>query len=235
MFKPLPVLTALTLVALAVLIGLGVWQLERRAEKHALIAQIAARAAAAPAPIELLVATGRYAAYRRATAEGAFVHPAEAYVYAPLSDPTRPGFKVLTPFRLASGGTVLVDRGWVPEALRAPYLRQSGQIDKEIEIAGTLRPSASVNTFTPPPDLDKKIFYARDSAAIAKLLGTTLATPLILEASTGTPGGPEPVASTVDLPDNHLQYALTWFALALVLLIVYLRLHYVRGLLRLPR
>jgi len=235
MFKPLPVLTAATLLALAVLIGLGVWQVQRRAEKHALLDQIASRASAAPAPVEMLFATGKYAAYRHATAQGTFDHRVEAFVYAPQADPPRPGYKVITPFQLASGGTILVDRGWVPTDLKDPARRQKGQVAGEIEVAGTLQPSSRPNAFTPPPEAANHTFYARDSAAIAKALGISLASPLVLEASTAKKGGPEPLPSQLEIPDNHLQYALIWFALAVVLVIVYLRFHYVRGLLRFSR
>src|SRR5262245_21403804 len=99
MFRPFPILTAATIVALAILIGLGVWQLQRRAEKHALLDQIAARESAGAAPVEILFATGDYAAFRHATALGTFDHAKEAYVFAPRADggPPRQGFRVLTP------------------------------------------------------------------------------------------------------------------------------------------
>ena len=235
-FRPLPVLTAFTLLALAILIGLGAWQLQRRAEKHELIDQIAARAGAGPAPVEILFATGKYATYRHATAYGAFDHTREAYVYWPRAEPPRPGFKVVTPFHLVSGATILVDRGWVDETSKAPDRRAKGQVADELELTGTLQPSARPNTFTPPPDLANRTFYARDTTAIAKALGISLSNPVVVfEASTSVPGGPEPLESKLEIPDNHLQYALTWFALAVVLLIVYLRLHYVRDRLRFSR
>lgn len=234
MFRPLPVLTVATIAALAVLIGLGTWQLQRRAEKHALLDQIAARTNAAPAPVEILFATGDYAAFRKATARGTFDHARESYVYAPRSDggPTRQGFKVLTPFDLASGGTILVDRGWVGEAEKQPAMRAKGQVKGEHDVAGTLRPPAVPGTFTPPPDLTQRTFYVRDAPAIAKAAGVTLLRPLILEATTRVEGGPEPLSSQINIPDNHLNYALTWFSLGLVLVVIYLRYHVVRGRLK---
>jgi surfeit locus 1 family protein len=234
MFRPLPILTVATLAALTVLIGLGIWQLQRRAEKHALLDQIAARANAAPAPVEILFATGDYAAFRSATATGVFDHAKESYVYAPRADDgsTRPGFKVLTPFNLASGGTILVDRGWVAESEKQPATRAKGQVKGEHEVAGTLRPPAVPGTFTPPPDFSRRTFYVRDAPAIAKAAGITLLRPLILEATTRVDGGPEPLPSQINIPDNHLNYALTWFSLGLVLTVIYLRYHYDRGRLR---
>ena len=237
MFRPLPGLTVATLVALAILIALGVWQLERRAEKHALLDQIAQRMNAPAAPVEILLASGAYAAQRAATAKGTFDHAAEVFVYAPRSDdsPARPGFRVVTPLHLDSGGTILVDRGWIPSERKSPASRKLGQTEGETEIAGRLRPPAAPGTFTPAPDLKARTFYQRDSAAIAKAVGVRLSSPLVLEATTHVVGGPEPIPSLLNIPDNHLQYALTWFSLAVVLVVVYLRLHAVQGRLRLRR
>ena len=231
MFRPLPGLTVATLIALAILIGLGTWQLQRRAEKHALLDQIADRMHAGPAPIEILLASGAYAAHRAATARGAFDHASEAFVYAPRSDEGKegPGFRVLTPFHPDSGGTLLVDRGWVAAARKAPETRKKGQIEGEVDIAGILRPSSVPSAFTPVPDLKTRTFYLRDTAVIAKALGLQLTSSLLLEATTRVEGGPEPLPTLVNIPDNHQQYALTWFALALVLVIVYLRMHVIRG------
>lgn len=237
MFRPLPGLTVATLIALAILIGLGTWQLQRRAGKHEQLDQIASRAGAAPAPVEVLLATGDYAAYRAATAQGTYDHAAESYVYAPRPNEgaARPGFKVITPLRLASGGLILVDRGWVAAGRKSPESRRTGQPEGETEIAGTLRPSSRPGTFTPPPDAATRTFYQRDGAAMAKLHGLELASLLILEAATKVEGGPEPLASQLNIPDNHLQYAITWFALAIVLVIVYLSFHVARGRLRVGR
>jgi surfeit locus 1 family protein len=238
MFRPLPILTVATLFALAVLIGLGVWQLERRAEKHALIDRIAARANTPAAPVEILFATGdEFVAYRPATAFGTFDHAKEVYVYAPRTDggPTRQGFKVLTPLRLTSGGIILVDRGWVAESAKAASARTKGQVEGEVEIEGALRPPTPAATFTPPPALDTRTFYTRDSAAIAKALGITLQRKLILEATSRTEGGPEPMSAKLEIPDNHLGYAITWLSLAVVLFVIYLRYHYTRGRLKFSR
>ena len=236
-FRPLPLLSLFTAIALAILIGLGIWQLQRREQKHELLAKIAARAASAPAPVEILFVTGDYAAHRPATAHGTFDHAAESFVHAPRADtgPTRLGFKVITPFRLSSGGTILVDRGWVPLEAKDPSTRAKGEVEGELELEGILRPSTKPAYFTPPPDLAQHLFYVRDVQAIAKYRGLTLASPLVFEASTRNEGGPEPLPSTLDIPDNHLNYAITWFGLAMVLLVIYLRYHHALGRLRFSR
>jgi surfeit locus 1 family protein len=231
MFRPLPGLTIATLIALAILIGLGTWQLQRRTEKHLMLAQIASRQNAAPAPLEILLPTGDYAAFRKATATGHFDNARESYVFSPRSDNdvSRNGFRVITPLTLLGGDTILVDRGWVPKEKRDPGTRPGSQPKDRIEVEGSLRRSSPGSSFTPPPDLPQRIFYARNSETIAKALGLNLKSPLILEAASKSPGGPEPLPSAVNIPDNHLNYALTWYSLALVLIVVYLRFHYTLG------
>ncbi len=231
MFRPLPGLTVTALIALAILLTLGTWQVQRRAEKHLLLDQIAARQAAPPAPIEILLPTGDYAALRKAIAVGQFDHAREAYVFAARTDrgPTQPGFKIITPFTLFSGDTILVDRGWVSSAHRDPQTRLQGQPPEQIEIEGVLQRPAMPSAFTPQPEWTHRIVYARDSVAIAKALGLTLKSPLIFEAISRKPGGPEPLASTTTIPDNHLGYAITWYGLALALIVIYLRFHFIQG------
>ncbi len=232
-FRPLPVLTIAAVLALGVLVALGVWQLERRTEKHAFLARIAERGAMAPAPIEILLATGDYAAHRPTTAQGAYIAGHQAYVFAPRTDkgPTIQGYKRVSAFALASGGTILVDEGWVPAESRERPDVSAEQSETEIE--GVLRPATAVGAFTPPPDEAKRVVFVRDSSSIANLLGLTLKTPLVFEVTARIgENAPEPLPYAVDIPDNHLNYALTWFSLALVLLVVYLRFHYVRGRLK---
>jgi surfeit locus 1 family protein len=238
MFRPLPILTVFTLAALGVLIALGTWQLQRREEKHALLAQIAARENTPVAPVEILFVTGdSFIAFRPAAAIGTFDHNKETYVYAPRADtgPTRQGYKLITPFELSSGGSILVDRGWIAKEAKDPAKRQPGQVKGEIEIAGVLLPATSPGRFTPPPDLKANIFYVRDAAAIAKAHGLVLRRPLILEQTSRIDGGPEPLPQERNIPDNHLGYAITWFSLGLVLIVLYFRYHYVSGRLRFSR
>jgi surfeit locus 1 family protein len=237
-FRPLPLLSLFTALALAALIALGTWQLDRREQKHALLASIEARAKTPAAPVEILFVTGEhYPAYRPATAVGTFDHSREVYVYAPRADggPTRQGFRVLTPFALSSGNTILVDRGWIGEMARDPTTRAKGQVEGELELEGRLLPSTPPGTFTPPADLKTRTFYVRDAEAIAQAVGVRLHRRLIFEATTHNEGGPEPKPTELTLPDNHLSYAITWFSLSVVLLIIYLRYHHLRGRLRFGR
>jgi surfeit locus 1 family protein len=230
-FRPLPGLTVATLIALLILFGLGTWQLQRRTEKHALLDQIHARETLPAAPIEVLLPVGAYGAFRKATAQGTFANNQEIYVvHARVDDgPTRPGFRVLTPFTLTSGGTILVDRGWVDDARRDPSTRKAGQVEGIVDITGTLQPAGKAAYFTPPPDVAKRVFYVRDVGLMAKSYSLSLRSPLIFEVASGPVGGPEAMPSRVSIPDNHLSYAITWFSLAIVLMVVYLRYHQTLG------
>ncbi|MEQ1754917.1 MAG: SURF1 family protein [Micropepsaceae bacterium] len=233
-FRPMPGLSVAALISLVILLGLGTWQLQRRTEKHLLLQQIETRQNLAAAPVEDLFPVGDYAAFRHVTAAGVFDHASEVYVFDPRTEdgPTRPGYKVLTPFTLIGGDAILVDRGWVPDDRRLPDTRTSGQVRDQVQLNGVLRRTGAGSAFTPPPDMAKRIFYARDTATISKAFGLRLRTRLLFEATSSEKGGPQPVTTIGNIPDNHLNYALTWFSLAIVLLVVYLRLHYTSGRLR---
>ncbi|HAN62943.1 MAG TPA: hypothetical protein DCQ79_03605, partial [Rhizobiales bacterium] len=123
--------TALALAALAVLIGLGVWQLERLQWKEGLIAEIEARSTGAPITIAEALAIarqGRDPDYYRVRVEGRFHHDKERYLFAQsLADGT-PGWHVITPLETTGEDMVLVDRGFVPDVLKEASSRASGQV-----------------------------------------------------------------------------------------------------------
>jgi surfeit locus 1 family protein len=166
--------------------------------------------------------------YRRVRAEGAFDHAREARVYVNLSDPhgpfRGPGYFVLTPLALRGGGTVLVNRGFVPEGLSDPARRPDGQPKGEVEIVGLLREPEGRNLFTPADDRAKRLFFARDPSAIAAALGLADAAPFTIDAdATPNPGGlPQGGETRIAFPNRHLEYALTWYGLAGALVAVFL-------------
>lgn len=236
-FRPLPVLSVFTIGALVILIGLGLWQLERREEKHALIAEMAHRMIAPAESIEALLINEAEAPFRHATAHGTFEHAQESYVFAPRTTETGThlGYKVITPLRLTAGALVMVDRGWVPEEQRSPRARLKGQTDREVTIRGLLKPPRAPGMFTPDPNTVEHIWYVHDITAMTAAYGVKPATMLYLEASMSEPGGPIPLSETPEIPDNHLAYAITWFGLAIVLVVIYFVFHRARGRLRFGR
>jgi surfeit locus 1 family protein len=218
------------LLAFAVLIALGTWQIERKAWKEGLIASLTERLAAPP---EALPAPQTWQSldraddeYRHVKFNAEFDYADEALVYGAASafrpDVNGPGYWVFTPARLAGGGTLIVNRGFVPENLKDAKSRREGDVPGMIEIAGTMR-WGERNWFTPKDEPAKNLWFARDPLAIAAAKGLGPVAPFYVEEETPIPPGgwPRPGKIVANLPDNHLQYAITWYGLALVLAAVF--------------
>jgi surfeit locus 1 family protein len=222
--------------ALALLSGLGAWQLERLQQKEALIASVEAGLAAAPVPLSAILKADQAAwEWRHVRVSGHFLHDREQYLFAqgPLG---ATGVHVVTPLVMPDQKIVLVDRGFVPDALRDPLRRAKGQAAGDIELTGVLRLSERPGTFTPAPDPKTRLWFVRDIPAIAKAAGVHVAPAMIEADSTPNPGGwPLGGQTRVDFPNDHLQYAITWFSLALVLFAIYFLYHHSRGRLMLTR
>jgi len=217
------------LVCLAILLGLGVWQLDRKGQKEALIARILARSQVEPPGALPAAAAWNPEAdeFRRVRVTGTLLNDRETLVHglAAGATPGRAlqGFYVLTPMRLRDGGTVLINRGFVPTELKAPASRAAGQVSGETTITGILRGSEARTMFVPPPDPARNEWFNRDIAGISAALGLTDPLPYLVEAdATANPGGwPKGGQLRVDLPNNHLQYAFTWFGIAACLVGVF--------------
>jgi surfeit locus 1 family protein len=230
-FRPLLKPTLWFVPMFLVLIGLGTWQVERLHWKVALIAQMNASLSAPPLTLDEIVKLPNVEAqYRHVTLAGRFDNPKEAYAFATGEGGT-PVYHVLTPLILADGRALIVDRGTIPQNLRDPKTRAAGQLDGEQHITGVWRTPDPANLFTPKPDLKKRIWFARDVKAMAALDHLALAAPVVVEAdATSNPGGwPKGGQTVVSLPNNHLQYAITWYLMALGLLAVYLVWHAQKG------
>jgi surfeit locus 1 family protein len=218
-------------VVFGVLIALGTWQIERKAWKDRLIAALTERLAAAPIAVPALntwpgldQATEEY---RRVKFTATFDLGKEALVYAAASafrpDVSARGYWVFTPARLPAGAYVMVNRGFVPEARRDAASRTDGQIAGPIEITGAMRWPDPHNWFSPANDPLHNLWFARDPRAIADAKGIGSVAPFYVELESPTPPGglPQP-GKLVVLPRNeHLQYAVTWYGLALVLIVVF--------------
>jgi surfeit locus 1 family protein len=218
-----------TLVCLGILLGLGTWQLARKGEKEALIARILARSKVEPpAPLPAPETwNAERDEFRRVRISGTFAHEAETLVHGLAAGevPGRAlqGYYVLTPFRLDEGGTVLVNRGFVPTELKANDRRAGGQITGPTTVTGILRGSEPRTMFVPAADPARNEWFNRDIAGISAARGLTDPRPYLVEAdATPNPGGwPKGGQLRVDLPNNHLQYAFTWFGIAACLVGVF--------------
>jgi surfeit locus 1 family protein len=231
-FRPYPGVTIAAAIATAILIGLGVWQLQRLQWKLGLIAEVNGHMAAAPAPLDAVLKMNPGAAqYRRVALAGRFDNSREAYVFTTGAG-GEPVYHVLTPFRTDDGRILLVDRGFVPADKRDPATRTAPE--GETHLVGVWRVPDAPGTFTPAPDAKHRTWYARDLRGIAAADHIQLAAPVVIEADAApNPGGwPKGGQTVVSFRNEHLSYAVTWFGLAAGLIGVYLAYHMSKGRLR---
>jgi cytochrome oxidase assembly protein ShyY1 len=217
-----------TAVMVALFIGLGVWQLQRRVEKHALIAALDERLATAPVPLPPASQWSSLAPardeFRRVTFTARYAHLPDAMVYASGSavrqDISGPGTWAFMPARLASGETVVINAGFVENTMqdRAVEDRAIARLvnDQPVMLTGYLRFPAAGGPLTPAENHDKRLWFARDVSAMAKALGWGDVAPFYIDLESPVPanGIPKPGPLQVHLKDDHMQYAITWFALA---------------------
>jgi surfeit locus 1 family protein len=228
-----------TLVSLAILITLGTWQVQRMDWKAGLTQQIEARAYGEPGEILPEAQWANFSKdeqeYRRVRISGTFDHAREVQVNGLLATQTRghpiQGFYVLTPLVLDTGGQVIINRGFVPTELRDPRTRADALPEGEVEIIGLVRASQEQTTFVPDNIPAREQWLTRDVAQIAAARGLDRAAPFYVDAEfdAQAPEWPRGGGTILDLPNNHLQYAVTWYGLALVLVVVFL-LYAVRAL-----
>ena len=223
--------TVFTLIGLAILIGLGAWQLERKTWKENLIATMTERLDAAPRDLPPRANWSGLIQdrdeYRRVRFSAEFLTGEEALVYASGSavrpDVKGPGYFVFAPARLADGSIVVVDRGFVPPDRKDASARAQGTPHGSVDIVGVMRWPEQRGLFTPADDLKTNVWYLRDPAAMAQAKKWGEIAPYYIDQEAPVPAGgwPKPGKLVVHLPNNHLQYAITWFGLALGLAGVY--------------
>jgi surfeit locus 1 family protein len=194
------------LIGTAVLIALGLWQLQRLDWKRGILDSIGTRLAAdaVAVPPDPTPAEDQY---RRVETSGV-VEAGEIHVYT-AAPSGGVGYRIVAPFTLADGRRILLDRGFVPIDEK-DAARPVGPVS----VAGSLLWPDDGALASSPPDLARNIWIARDLPAMAAELGTEPV--LIVAAAEDPPGGPDPLPVTVNIPNNHLEYAVTWFGLAAV-------------------
>lgn len=233
----------MTALVLPVLIGLGTWQWQRLHWKQDLIAKLSARSKAEPvsyvAALNEFVKTGDVE-YLRVRVTGTFDHNEERHLYAPTEKAQ--GYHVYTLLRPEGGFPVFVNRGWVPASLKDPAKRADAQVTGTQTVTGLVRLDEPENVFNPPKDAKGNRWYARDTWAMRwgeagppppdklALMKIEAYAPFSIdaEAEPANPGGwPKGGTTTFNIPNRHLEYVVTWYGLALTLIIVFVL--YARG------
>ncbi len=229
----LTILSLCVALVFVILFGLGTWQLDRKARKEVLIEQIQSRATAEPIFLDgaaTLFNSGEDLEYTPVRARGRFLIDKEMFYYA--SGATGPGYHVYTPLVGPSGLVLIVNRGFISESERK--LPRVGKGDNEtVDIVGLLRRPGVKAMFTPSNEPGRNLWYWRDLEGMAnQSLGSAPAArkqvlPFFIDAvsppagAKPAPGVPRGGVTRLELPNRHLEYALTWYGLAVTLIGVY--------------
>jgi cytochrome oxidase assembly protein ShyY1 len=226
---------AFTLVMVALFIGLGVWQLQRRLEKHALIAALSERLSAAPALLppaaEWSKLTPDRDEFRRVSFTATYETRLDAMVYSSGSairpDISGPGTWAFIPARLPSGETLAINAGFVPNTMQDRDVEDRAVArlitGEPVAMTGYIRFPETGGIFTPDVEHARRLWFARDHLAMAQAFGWDKVAPFYIDLETPAPpaGIPKPGPLQVQLRDDHMQYAITWFTLAAAVMIAF--------------
>jgi surfeit locus 1 family protein len=225
-FRPALGPTMFTVLGVVFMVFLGSWQVQRLFWKQDLIITRQSRFTA-PLVTPLLAnadsaTVGEFEFYR-VRLEGMFLHDHEMFLGA-RSLMGHLGYHVITPLRCADGSLVLIDRGWVPLDYKDPASRAATQIEGPVSLEGVIRADGRKSRFTPDNVPEENFWFYVDLPAMASYAGQDPFASWYVEASaTPNPGGfPVGGQSKLDLPNDHLQYALSLYSLALALFVIYL-------------
>ncbi|SEP84446.1 surfeit locus 1 family protein [Devosia sp. YR412] len=210
---------------------LGTWQMHRLAEKEALIAAVAARLDATPIPVP---PSADWSAldlealnFQPVSMTGSFRYNQTVTVFTSLANAngpaSGPGYWVVTPFVLAEGGTVFVNRGFIPEEFQEAAVTDGDNAETQVTISGLLRPGEKAGFMTPGPNTSDRIEWVRDPERLAAMVDPALTpvAPFYVDLSAGAPGElPQAGETVVEFPNNHLGYAYTWYGFAIVAVVM---------------
>lgn len=214
-------LALLLILASAGLVALGIWQLQRLEWKLDLIERVTQRVnaapVAAPGPEQWPTLTAATAEYRHVTVSGRFLHQYETTVHAATTLGT--GYWVMTPLRTDNGYTVFINRGYVDMSHRDPATRAASSVTGTVTLTGLLRINEPGGGVLRRNDPAGNRWYSRDVVAMAKRHGLAQIAPYFIDAKAvgeRVEGAPVAGLTVVRFNNNHLSYALTWFALSLL-------------------
>jgi len=220
-FRPSLWATLFTVPAVLVMLALGTWQVERLHWKTALIERVHERMGAAPVPLPAAIPNPDDFDLRPVTVTGRFRHD-KAMLTLARPRQGQVGYEVVTPLERADGGPpVLVNRGWVPMDKRDAGRSGEGGT---VTVRGVARVPAAPSWMQPGNRPGAEVWTHVDLPAMAAAAGLFAVAPLVVEAAPG-PGLPSGIEPRIELPNNHLQYAVTWYSFAATLLIIYVLFH----------
>ena len=192
--------------------SLGTWQLYRLQWKQDLISQISEGLKSNPIQYSKNIKKN----YQKVTLIGEYDFKNQIYLYS-LNSKGQPGFDVVTPFQTTSKENVLVNRGWIKKELK-----NDPKIDYSTKnITGMLRKANQKNIFTPDNEISKNIWFSINLEDLRKITDKKF-NKFIVYLEDKNIKMPEPKKITVDVPNNHLKYAITWYSISISILFYYL-------------
>ena len=195
--------------------ALGTWQLYRLQWKLDLISEITYGLDSSPIEYSNSIKKN----YQRVTTKGKYHYDKQIYLYS-LNDSGKPGYDVVTPFRTNKNENVLINRGWIIKELKDnPSINL--KIDSEIKIIGLLREIYKPNIFKPDNDIKNNIWFSINLEDLKETTGEQF-NEFIIFLEDNQAKTPLPKKISIDVPNNHLKYAITWYAISISIIFYYL-------------
>ncbi|WP_169567785.1 SURF1 family protein [Sneathiella limimaris] len=222
-FSPGILPTLMTIPLVLILLGLSLWQINRYSWKVDLLDNLEQQLAEQPQQLPSVVDDIEEWNYRRVFLTGEFLHDKEIHLFAHAEKGLK-GFQIITPFKRSDADTiVLVNRGWVPEYKKEADDRAEGNITGEIRISGIVRkPWEKSYSFLPESNAESNVWLYGELDAMAAHLNLTVEPVFVELDKMDVPGGfPKGGQTRITVPNNHVEYAITWFGLAVAMLVIY--------------
>ena len=195
--------------------ALGTWQLYRLQWKVEIINEIKAGLNSSPIKYSNLVKKN----YQRVNIKGKFNFNEQIYLYS-LNDKGKPGFDVITPFKTENNDNVLVNRGWISKELKGKTIINTKN-NSEQKIVGFLREIYKPNIFKPANDIENNVWFSINLKEINKVTGKRF-DEFVIFLEDDQEKIPQPKKVSIDVPNNHLKYAITWYAISVSIIFYYL-------------
>ena len=219
-FRPTFWSSFFTLIGFIFLLSLGTWQLERLKWKNNLIAERQSFLNDVPLEFDGDITQLNGLMWKPVVVSGIFEHDKELYLAA-RSMRGNVGFHVLTPIRLSNGKNILINRGWVPREKKAPSTRVEANILNKTEVTGIINPGFKKGAFSPKNDATKNVWLYIDFDEMSSAINLELEEFVIDANENGEGGFPIGSQTRVNLPNDHLQYSVTWYLLSITLVMVW--------------
>ena len=194
---------------------MGTWQLYRLQWKVEIINEIKAGLNSSPIKYSNLVKKN----YQRVNIKGKFNFNEQIYLYS-LNDKGKPGFDVITPFKTENNDNVLVNRGWISKELKGKTIINTKN-NSEQKIVGFLREIYKPNIFKPANDIENNVWFSINLKEISKVTGKRF-DEFVIFLEDDQEKIPQPKKVSIDVPNNHLKYAITWYAISVSIIFYYL-------------